>query len=96
MNVIKGPTANDNLPRSARDKLVDALEARAPLTLQKFSYLYVTCVLERHGGNKLHAAKALGIDRRTIQRWVKGGLVTVTTTQRELFVDERSTPEGTA
>lgn len=90
-----GKTANDNVPRSAREKLVEAIDARVPLTLQKFSYLYVSLLLERHHGKKLHAAKALGIDRRTIQRWVKARLVTVTTAQRELFVDERMTVEGT-
>lgn len=84
---LKGPTANDNAPRSARDRLVEAIDAREPLTLRKLSYLYVSHVLERHTGNKLNAARALGIDRRTIHRWVKGGLVTVTSAQRELFVE---------
>ncbi len=56
---------------------VDATEALATLneaiargaTLADVSALYVAYILERRGGNKVHAAIALNVNRRTLQRW---------------------------
>jgi len=39
-------------------------------TLDELSRAYLARVLERTGGNKKQAANVLGIDRRTIQRWL--------------------------
>ncbi len=39
-------------------------------TLDELSRAYLMRVLERTGGNKKQAASILGIDRRTIQRWL--------------------------
>ncbi|MGZ3421077.1 MAG: sigma-54-dependent transcriptional regulator [Polyangiales bacterium] len=39
-------------------------------TLDELSRAYLARVLERTGGNKKQAASILGIDRRTIQRWL--------------------------
>jgi len=39
-------------------------------TLDELSRAYLARVLERTGGNKKQAATILGIDRRTIQRWL--------------------------
>jgi DNA-binding NtrC family response regulator len=39
-------------------------------TLDELSRAYLGRVLERTGGNKKQAATILGIDRRTIQRWL--------------------------
>ncbi len=84
----KSSRTNDNDPGSARDRLVEGLDAREALSLKKFSYLYVAYILERCHGNKLRTADVLGMNRRTIQRWVKAKYVTMPTTQRELFVDD--------
>lgn len=53
---------------SAVDVFVSAAERM--LTLDELSKGYVLHVLERFGGNKVRAAAALGISRRTIQRWL--------------------------
>lgn len=47
--------------------------AERMLTLEELSRGYVMHVLERFGGNKVRAAAALGISRRTIQRWLGEG-----------------------
>lgn len=47
--------------------------AERMMTLEEVERAYVEHVLERYGGNKVRAAAALGISRRTIQRWVGGG-----------------------
>lgn len=57
----------------AFDALVDAIQKGVPLA--KLSRLYVAYMLGRNAGNKVHTSIALGIDRRTIQRWVKAGEV---------------------
>ena len=51
-------------------KLLDAIERSAPLA--EIERLYAFHVLERMGGNKVHTAVRLKIDRRTLQRWEKG------------------------
>lgn len=48
----------------------DAITSMAPL--QEVMMRYVEYVLSRHENNKCHAARTLGINRRTIQRWLKG------------------------
>jgi DNA-binding NtrC family response regulator len=53
----------------ALDALVEAAEMLVPM--HKFQRVYVDYALRRFGGNKVHTAAALGIDRRTIQRWAR-------------------------
>lgn len=53
----------------ALDALVDAAENLVPM--HRFQRVYVDYALRRFGGNKVHTAAALGIDRRTIQRWAR-------------------------
>lgn len=40
------------------------------LPLQSMAAAYVRAVLAACGGNKMRAARALGIDRRSIYRWL--------------------------
>ena len=49
--------------------LIEAAEALGPM--HRFQRVYVDYALRRFGGNKVHTAAALGIDRRTIQRWAR-------------------------
>ena len=49
---------------------VFAAAAERLMTLEELERGYVRHVLERFGGNKVRAAAALGIHRRTIQRWL--------------------------
>jgi DNA-binding NtrC family response regulator len=44
--------------------------AEREMTLDDLTMAYVRRVLERNGGNKKRTARMLGIDRRTIQRWL--------------------------
>jgi hypothetical protein len=53
----------------ALDALIEAAEGLVPM--HKFQRVYVDYALQRFGGNKVHTAAALGIDRRTIQRWAR-------------------------
>ncbi|MBX3233938.1 MAG: hypothetical protein KIT84_34190 [Labilithrix sp.] len=53
----------------ALEALIEAAEALVPM--HKFQRVYVDYALRRFGGNKVHTAAALGIDRRTIQRWAR-------------------------
>jgi hypothetical protein len=53
----------------ALSALVEAAENLVPM--QVFQRIYVDYALRRFGGNKVHTAAALGIDRRTIQRWAR-------------------------
>ena len=53
----------------ALDALVEAAEGLVPM--HKFQRVYVDYALRRFGGNKVHTAAALGIYRRTIQRWAR-------------------------
>ena len=60
--------------------------AERQLTLEQLERGYVEHVLERFGGNKKRAAEALGINRRTIQRWLgedTGSLLTGTWAERD-------------
>lgn len=47
-----------------------AAAAEREMTLDELTMAYVRRVLERTGNNKKRAARLLGIDRRTIQRWL--------------------------
>lgn len=53
----------------ALEALIEAAEALVPM--HRFQRVYVDYALRRYGGNKVHTAAALGIDRRTIQRWAR-------------------------
>ena len=50
------------------DRLVDAIHAHAPL--RTVSTLYAAWLVATVG-NKVHVAQKLGIDRKTIQRWLR-------------------------
>lgn len=63
----------DDLPAAVqKPKAPDIFAGAAErmMTLEDVERAYVEHVLERFGGNKVRAAAALGISRRTIQRWV--------------------------
>jgi len=63
----------DDLPPTVQKPSPPDLFASAAermMTLEEVERAYVKHVLERCGGNKVRAAAALGINRRTIQRWL--------------------------
>ncbi|MDI3283561.1 sigma-54 dependent transcriptional regulator [Polyangium sp. 15x6] len=63
----------DDLPPTVHKPSTPDLFASAAermMTLEEVERAYVKHVLERFGGNKVRAAAALGINRRTIQRWL--------------------------
>ncbi len=62
------PLPKESTP-DALEALVEAAEALVPM--HRFQRVYVDYALRRFGGNKVHTAAALGIDRRTIQRWAR-------------------------
>src|SRR4029079_5513932 len=62
------PLPTEGTP-DARDALRESAEGLVPM--HKFQRVYVDYALRRFGGNKVHTAAALGIDRRTIQRWAR-------------------------
>ncbi len=53
----------------ALEALNEAIANKVPL--ERMSRLYAEYMLQVHGNNKLRTADALGIDRRTVQRWAK-------------------------
>ncbi len=59
------PALEERLPR---DLFVTAAERM--MTLEQLELGYVRHVLERVGGNKTRAAAVLGVNRRTLQRWL--------------------------
>ncbi len=44
--------------------------AARQMSMEELQRAYLHCVLERTGGNKLRAAQFLGVDRKTIYRWL--------------------------
>ena len=56
-------------PPTRSTRSIEAAEGLVPM--HKFQRVYVDYALRRFGGNKVHTAAALGIDRRTIQRWAR-------------------------
>jgi DNA-binding NtrC family response regulator len=74
------------LPKEATPEALDALieAAEGLVPMHRFQRVYVDYALRRFGGNKVHTAAALGIDRRTIQRWARARAEQPTTTRDEL------------
>jgi hypothetical protein len=74
------------LPKEATPEALDALieAAEGLVPMHRFQRVYVDYALRRFGGNKVHTAAALGIDRRTIQRWARARADQPTTTYEEL------------
>jgi DNA-binding NtrC family response regulator len=63
----------DDLPHTLSEPIVPTLfesAAERMMSLEELQVSYVRHVLQRFGGNKVRAAAALGINRRTIQRWL--------------------------
>jgi len=63
------PASREVLLTSSRDALLTLIDRSASLAEVQRHYAFY--VLEAEGGNKVHAARKLGIDRRTLQRWAK-------------------------
>jgi transcriptional regulator with PAS, ATPase and Fis domain len=66
----------DDLPANTRVRRAqDFLEAAAErmMTMEELERAYALLMLSRMGGNKQRAAAALGVDRRTLQRWFGEG-----------------------
>ena len=63
----------------ALEALIEAAECLVPM--HRFQRVYVDYALRRFGGNKVHTAAALGIDRRTIQRWARARAESSTSSQ---------------
>ena len=57
-------TTEEALQQGIRDKV----------TLKELSKLYCAHVLQQHDNNKVHAARVLKVDRRTLQRWNLGAV----------------------
>ena len=57
----------------AKNAIMNTVSKSEPVPLRDFQVLYIQLVLAKCGGNKVHAAKSLGIDRRTIQRLIRSG-----------------------
>ena len=74
------------LPKEATTEALDALieAAEGLVPMHKFQRVYVDYALRRFGGNKVHTAAALGIDRRTIQRWARARADVWPTTSRDI------------
>lgn len=73
------------LPKEATPEALDALieAAEGLVPMHRFQRVYVDYALRRFGGNKVHTAAALGIDRRTIQRWARARAETPSSTTRD-------------
>jgi DNA-binding NtrC family response regulator len=70
-NVVR-PEDLPDLIRTRPDTDFLAMAAAREMTLAELERAYMLRVLERTGGNKLRAAQILGIDRKTIYRWLGG------------------------
>ncbi len=73
------------LPKEATPEALDALieAAEGLVPMHRFQRVYVDYALRRFGGNKVHTAAALGIDRRTIQRWARARSEQPSTSSRD-------------
>lgn len=73
------------LPKEATPEALDALieAAEGLVPMHRFQRVYVDYALRRFGGNKVHTAAALGIDRRTIQRWARARAEQPSTANRD-------------
>jgi DNA-binding NtrC family response regulator len=73
------------LPKEATPEALDALieAAEGLVPMHRFQRVYVDYALRRFGGNKVHTAAALGIDRRTIQRWARARAEQPSTSSRD-------------
>lgn len=73
------------LPKEATPEALDALieAAEGLVPMHRFQRVYVDYALRRFGGNKVHTAAALGIDRRTIQRWARARAESPSTSTRD-------------
>lgn len=63
------PTLNDHQGPAVRYDL--SYKKAKRLWLEVFEYAYINRLLEKHEGNISHAARAAGIDRKSIQRLMK-------------------------
>ena len=64
------PAAAESIALRAFAALEQVVNAAGPMTLDELTMAYVHRVLERTGNNKKRTARLLGVDRRTIQRWL--------------------------
>lgn len=66
----------ENLCRGGRSPhTAESIEATGPDSLDGLEHRHIEDVLRRHGGNKMQAAKALGVSRRSLYRLIaKHGL----------------------
>jgi hypothetical protein len=80
--MVERMMTNEKEPNDgALETLMDA--AKGLVSMQMFQRMYVDYALVRFGGNKVHTAAALGIDRRTIQRWTKERMMKPSTPRDE-------------
>ncbi len=75
--IDEDPLGPDDLPfhadeQGASEESSETLlrqAARGEMTLRELEDRYVDLTLERSGGNKVQAARILGLDRKTLYRW---------------------------
>jgi DNA-binding NtrC family response regulator len=73
---VNAPQANEaystpNAPQGPAVRYDLSYKKAKRLWLEVFEYAYINRLLEKHGGNISHAARAAGIDRKSIQRLMK-------------------------
>ncbi len=61
--------ATTTAARESEEKVMQAIREGRPLS--EVSRLYAFYIIDLFGGNKMHAATAMQVDRRTLQRWSK-------------------------
>lgn len=62
---IKDHVPNPDLLNVVQDAIRDGV------SLSALTKVYFTYMLDKYGNNKVHASRALGVDRRTMQRYEK-------------------------
>ncbi|MFO0562235.1 MAG: sigma-54 dependent transcriptional regulator [Polyangiales bacterium] len=74
VNLTQGPLiVPDDLPASLRKPKLETFIDQAldsVMTISELEITYARRMLARNGGNKKKTARMLGIDRRTLQRWL--------------------------